>query len=524
MHRRGKIIFSAAFAALFGIGLVFSATLWLLWHESVTAEEAYAGGLAAFLGKSTEHILLDARDMLNGFDQLPDARCSPEHLQALKDAAISRPYVRGIGYWQASARLCDVGFLPQAGLKPSHADRIFDSGVIAWWPSAQTQAGGVQLFLMRYGDHDVAIDPRRLLDLGTLQDRQAVLWVDKLRMSATPWGADLPAPDTLPVGVTIDREHDRVLSHFARNLILPIDVVAVEPLDNFWNRHAPMLATGAALCLLLIALWIYIVLRLSQRELSLTGELRLAIARGEISVHYQPVMDLVSGACVGAEALARWRRENGKSVSPAVFIPAAEQAGLVQDLTLAVLRTTARDLQSMRTHYPHISVNLNLAPDDLKNTRIGAELVRVLGETGLPAAAIKLEITERALVNSESARALIQQFRSRGHKIAVDDFGTGYSSLSYLQSFELDVLKIDKTFVDAIGMEAATSQVIVHVIEMAKSLGLDIVAEGVQTHLQAGWLIKHGVAFAQGFLFSEALPKEEFLAFLLQHQGRAAAA
>jgi sensor c-di-GMP phosphodiesterase-like protein len=523
MYRRGKIIFGAAFAALLGICVVFSATLWLLWRESVTAEEAYAGGLAAFLGKNTEHLLLDARDMLNSFDQLADARCSSAHLQAMRDAAISRPYVRGIGYWQTSARLCDVGFLPQQGLRPAHADRVFDSGVIAWWPSAQTQAGGVQLFLMRYGDHDVAIDPRRLLDLGTLQDRQAVLWVDKLRMSATPWDANLPPPQELPVGVTIDREHARVLSHFQRDLILPIDVVAVEPLDNFWNRHAPMLAAGAAACVLLIALWIYIVLRLSRRELSLASELRLAIARGQISVHYQPVMDLISGRCVGAEALARWRRDNGVSISPGVFVPAAEQAGLSQELTMTVLRTTARDLKSLAARFPHISVNLNLAPDDLKNDRIGAELTRILADNALPAASIKLEITERALVNSDTARVMIRQLRSRGHKIAVDDFGTGYSSLSYLQSFELDVLKIDKTFVDAIGMEAATSQVIVHVIEMAKSLGLDIVAEGVETHLQAGWLIKHGVAYAQGYLFSEPLAKEDFVAFLAHHQGRAAA-
>jgi sensor c-di-GMP phosphodiesterase-like protein len=127
---------------------------------------------------------------------------------------------------------------------------------------------------------------------------------------------------------------------------------------------------------------------------------------------------------------------------------------------------------------------------------------------------IKLEITERALVNTETSRLLIRDFRQRGHQVAVDDFGTGYSSLSYLQSFELDVLKIDKSFVDAIGTEAATSQVIVHVIEMAKSLGLATIAEGVETRDQLDWLIAHEVAFGQGYLFSHALPAAAFAEFL----------
>ena len=132
--------------------------------------------------------------MLAGFDKLDAQRCSPRHLQVLRDAAVSRPYVRGIGYWEATERLCGVGFLPQEGLKPSHADRIYDNGFVAWWPSKETEVGGVQLFLIRYGNHDVAIDPRLLLDLGSSPSRQASLWVENLRLSAVPWDAPFPQP------------------------------------------------------------------------------------------------------------------------------------------------------------------------------------------------------------------------------------------------------------------------------------------------------------------------------------------
>lgn len=518
MRRREKVMFGGALLALIGVASLFLASMWFLWNESVESEEAYAGGLAASLGQRTEHIFVDTRDMLAALDRIKSERCSKVHMEAMQHAAISRPYIRAIGFWQATERKCSTGFLQNDGLKPQRADRIYDSGVIAWWPNPQTEVAGVQLFLMRFGNHDVAIDPRLLLDLGTMKNRQATLWVENLRMSSIPWDADLPKPDSLPVGVRIDRERGQVISHFSRNGVLPINVVAIEPIDNFWSRHSQTLAIGAGLGLLLVVIWIYLILRYSRHQLSMATELREALADDRIRVHYQPVIELATGRCVGAEALARWERESGEAVSPDVFIPVAEAAGLVQEITLAVMKITLREMKDILTEFPKMSVNLNLAPDDLKNDHIGIELAKCLATAHLPPGAIKLEITERALVNSETSRALIRHFRSLGHQVAVDDFGTGYSSLSYLQSFELDVLKIDKSFVDAIGTEAATSQVIVHVIEMAKSLGLDTVAEGVETSEQIQWLLAHGVSYGQGYFFSTAVSAGDFLEFFRNNQ------
>ncbi|HTY50641.1 MAG TPA: EAL domain-containing protein [Steroidobacteraceae bacterium] len=519
MYRRRRVLIFSAAAALAGSLALFSSILWISWKESLTSEEAYAGGLAAALGRRAQQEILDTRDMLAGLNALALAHCSPAHLRAMQDAGASRPYIRAIGYWRANRRLCGTGFA-QNGLRPARADRIYDSGLVAWWPSPQTRLGGTEMFLMRYGDYDAAIDPHMLLDLGPIEDRRAALWVDGLPMTVAPPGASLPPPPSLPPGVSVDRAHERVLSRYTQNSVLPMNVVAAEPLRRVVDRHAQTLLTGAALGLLLVGAWCYLVVRVWRHELSLATRMRRALSAGQIRVHYQPVVDMVSGCCVGAEALARWELEDHEQISPAIFIPVAEQAGLIQDLTAAVLRQVVRDLRALLTEHPHMSVNVNLSPDDLRSDRIARELKACLEESGLKPANIKLEITERALIDTETSRALIRDLRRRGHQIAIDDFGTGYSSLSYLQAFELDILKIDKAFVDAIGTQAATSQVIVHVIDMARSLGLETVAEGVATPAHVAWLIDHGVAFGQGFLFSRPLSCGDFHDFFHASLGR----
>lgn len=507
-------------AALVGVLLVVVTVAWMLWRTSIVAEEIHVGELARDLGQRTEQILIDARQTLERLDQFPDERCSAGHLAAMRDAAVSRAYIRTIGYWQAAERLCGVGFVESSGLRPARADRIYDSGMIAWWPSPQTEVGGVRLFLMRYGDHDIAIDPAMLLETGPMRDRHAELWLEGLRLAGSGVDLDLPAPGLIAPGLTIDRENGRVISRYSRDSVFPIDIVAVEPLERFWGRHLLGVAVVIALGLVLIVAWLLVILRYSRHRMSLSTQLREAIAEGRISVHYQPVMDLVTGMCVGAEALARWQVEDGEWISPEVFIPVAERSGLIGRITLAVLDCIVRDLGHLLRDGSGFSVNLNLASEDLLGAKFVRALTTRLDAAAVPAGRVKLEITERALIDEEASRQVLAELRRRGHPLVVDDFGTGYSSLSYLERLELDALKIDKSFVDGIGTGAVTGGVVGHIIEMADSLGLEAVAEGIENTEQLNWLLSHGVRYGQGFHFSPGLPAGRLLEFLALNSGQ----
>lgn len=513
-----KVFFGFPLAAIAGALLLFGLVCWLLWQESMETEERRVAELARILGERTEQIIVEARDMLDELNKSTLLRCSDEHSRAMHVAAIAKPHIRAIGYWRAAKRICGVGFIQAVDLKPSHADHIYDSGVIAWWPSSQTKVGTVPLFLMRYGNHDLAIDPRMLLEAAKLQGRQAGLWVEGLPMAKYPAEADIPSPVTVPVGLTVDQQNNRLVSRFSLGTIFPIDIVAVEPIGHFWDRYMPIILPVIGMGLILAAAWFYLVFWYSRHLLSLPTQLREALAKARVMAYYQPIVEFSTGRCVGAEALARWIREDGELMHPDVFIPIAEEAGLVPEVTLAMLSATLNDLGKLLRDNAQLCININLAPEDLTDENFVEELTDSLQRHAVAASSIKLEITERGMLNTDLSRKLIAEFRSLGHKVAVDDFGTGYSSLAYLQSFDLDTLKIDKSFVDAIGTEAVTTHVIGHVIDLAKSLSLDIVAEGVETERQVTWLTEHGVEYGQGYFFSRPVPAKEFKKFFKAHE------
>jgi sensor c-di-GMP phosphodiesterase-like protein len=328
---------------------------------------------------------------------------------------------------------------------------------------------------------------------------------------------------------TVTFSDGRYLVTMARSRNFPTASVAAIPIAQLEQRsreNARRLVPAGVVAGVVAAATLLLLVR---RQMSLAAALRTGLRRGQYYLDYQPLIDLHSGDCVGAEALLRWRDGAGELVSPDLFIPVAEANGIVGRLTERVLDLVVDDAGHFLASHPGFHVAINLSPADLQSTSIVVLLDRFMARTGALPSNLIVEITERGFLHLERAREVIEALHMRGIEVAIDDFGTGYSSLSYLESLDLDFLKIDRSFIESIGTGAPTSQVVSHIIGMAHTLDLRMIAEGVENHEQAAFLRMRGVAFAQGWLFGRpgtfdyaAGLHRAALAGRLQHQQHAA--
>ncbi|MGE4506026.1 MAG: PAS domain S-box protein [Desulfovibrionaceae bacterium] len=256
--------------------------------------------------------------------------------------------------------------------------------------------------------------------------------------------------------------------------------------------------------------------RLVQRRHTLENDLRRALREGSLRLVYQPKLDLHSGRVVGCEALVRWLRED-EHVSPAEFIPLAEETGLISALGELVLDTACKDTRTVERAFPGLALNtaVNLSAKQFQQPDLVENIITALAAHGLRAGSVSLEITETALAGDiDSLVRKLSRLTDLGLSVAVDDFGTGYSSLSYIKRFPLSTLKIDRSFVIGLGESHEDENIVRAIIQLAHNLEMTVVAEGVETVEQLAFLKRHGCGMIQGYLYSRPLALEQYIEFL----------
>jgi EAL domain-containing protein (putative c-di-GMP-specific phosphodiesterase class I) len=248
-------------------------------------------------------------------------------------------------------------------------------------------------------------------------------------------------------------------------------------------------------------------------RIDLETELRRAMPAGELILHYQPKLDLATGTFSGAEALVRWDHPSRGLLPPARFIPLAEDSALIVALGDSVLLQACRQARIWReAGLGEKTVAVNLAARQLRDGRIVETVKQALHATGLMPCSLELEITESSIMHDIGyATSLLHELKDLGVAISIDDFGTGYSSLSALRNFPVDKLKIDRSFIHEIETAPSAAAVVLAVISFARTLGMRVIAEGVETVAQAEFLERHGCDELQGFLVASPLPADQLL-------------
>lgn len=255
------------------------------------------------------------------------------------------------------------------------------------------------------------------------------------------------------------------------------------------------------------------------RSMQLLNALRQALAQDQFQLYYQPQVAIEDGRVLGAEALLRWTHPQLGPISPAEFVPIAEENGLILPLGEWTLRTAVKKVkQWMDEGHPPMMIAVNLSAVQFRDKSFPQRVSSILEETGLPPQHLELELTERvAASNPLHAIEVMDDLHERGVCMSIDDFGTGYSSLSYLKKFKIYKLKIDQSFVRDIHTDPGDRAIVTAIIGMAKSLGLKSIAEGVETAEQLAFLREHGCDEIQGYYFSKPLPADEFAAFITRN-------
>jgi sensor c-di-GMP phosphodiesterase-like protein len=500
-------------AAVLSAALLLAASLGIAMHEAQLRESEQMNAQGQRFLERLEQLFGQLREGLDVLEAQPLRGCSPEMVVALQQISFSYRFIYEAAYIDA-AQAC-TNWPLQDNLAVMRPPDIRGPTYSYWLnTSAEPNENRAALMLGR-GNFRVATSRGHLTDMVDLPANSSLMVVLDHGSRAIPvlgpaldWPPTEPWPPTgrSPLLVTQDQLIYRMPTsnpEYQMVLVTPRSNMQREIFEGWWW----LLPSSLVLAVFIGGL----AFQLAGQRQSLGAELQGALRRGELQVLYQPIFDLRTRQCVGAEALLRWRRPDGTLTSPDLFIPMAENTGQIRPITDFVLQRLLEQLGHLLRANPQLYISVNLAACDVMVPRIGKVMARLLALHRVAARQIAFEVTERGLIDVVVARHNLQALRDVGHQVLIDDFGTGYCSLAYLQTLPVDYLKIDKAFIDALGHDAASSGVAPHIIRMAHALQLKVIAEGIEFEDQALLLSSEGVRFGQGWLFAHALSAVQFI-------------
>ncbi|WP_233835952.1 EAL domain-containing protein [Paraburkholderia sp. ZP32-5] len=454
-----------------------------------------------------------------------DAPCSPEYMARAAHVIFNYRYIRDAGTYGDGRYLCSplLGDVQAQDVALPPPRWRSNDGYLIWFRQKNPLSDVREDVQVGRNGQYVSIDPASYVDIID-PARRPVAMVNTYLNSIVVVSPGADEDDMLNAwkrngNVDSDEWHYAL----ARSATRALGVIVKGPRSSVLKDWPALLTMWLSMGVVVGGVFGWLAFKLISRQVSLPAAFEAAIARKEIDVLFQPIVDLASDACVGVEALTRVNL-NGRDISPDIFIAVAEQNGLIQALTDVVLEKSLDQLAELLRARPSFYVSINVSGEDLRTPRFLNVITARLSKTGIRAAQIRIEATERSFLNADSTRQTIAAFRSAGHPVYIDDFGTGYSSLAYLQTFRIDVLKIDKSFVDTIAQDAASSIVAPHIIEMAHELGVEIVAEGIERDEQVEYLRSRGVQYGQGWLFAKAMRGTELAVWLRERETSPASA
>ncbi|MFV1973351.1 MAG: EAL domain-containing protein [Thiohalobacterales bacterium] len=535
MKRKLIILLASMLAVLAGLAPV-SIAIWLAYQTTLSNAESSLRNIAQSIAADTSKMLQDVDEALVALSGL-SYDCTPDDIAALNTMAYDIPEISDIGLIRPDRKLvCTSWGVVDPPLEPDLPPPVQGFRLVGPLEIKLMQRYGL-VALRQWPDGSeigALIHPSVLIghlgaDLGEYGFAVLIRREDNHLFARK---GNVPEMEMVASQTEAEEGATQLRAHFRDGIERTLVAVELEGYPGIysvtaasdswilhdWIRMAMILgAIGLGTSVILLLL----VLTIMRRRLSLQGELQRSLQKNEFEVRYQPVMDLQASRCVGAEALINWAHPDGRQVRPDLFIPLAEDTGLIKPMTEWLMKQLRNEIAGLLAEDRSLHIAINLSPCHFENNRILKMSSQIFGNSTILPEQIIYEITERGLIkeNSGIARDVMKRLRERKSHIALDDFGTGYSSLSYISSFPLDYLKIDKSFVESIGTDALTAGLVDSIIDMAKRLELRIIAEGVETREQADYLRQHGVDYAQGWYYSKSIPIEPFIEFVRAYNG-----